>query len=459
MQNLGGNQWKPIDSEFSNQPINGQDIVTTINSRIQDIAHKALIQQLKKYGADHGCAVVMEVATGKIRAISNLGKTKTNSNYRELRNYAVWEKSEPGSTFKVASLLVALEDGKVDTAQKIDTRGGEYVIYGKKVRDSKRGGYGIISIGRALELSSNTGIVKAIYSKYLKRPEDFIDRMYQIGLADMTEIRIPGESAPYIPHPDDKRWNGLTLPWMIFGYGIESTPLQILTFYNAIANNGRMVRPTLWEGTRDHGVMVKNNQTQVMHPSIASERNILQIQDLLEKAVKRGTARNIYTDSLDMAGKTGTCQIDYWDPETLGYQASFAGYFPAKSPKYSCIVVINRPEIAAGYYANIVAAPVFRDIALAIHKMTPQTEIPPKGYWGDAIDHMAKNNEKRRISNYNIAVQKLELGEIPDIKGWKVSDAIQLYEENGWQITLQGNGTVLSYDSEFKNKKIHIRLG
>lgn len=459
MQNLGGNQWKPIDSEFSNQPVNGQDIVTTINSRIQDIAHKALIQQLKKYDADHGCAVVMDVATGKIRAISNLGKTKTNSNYRELRNYAVWEKSEPGSTFKVASLLVALEDGKVDTAQKIDTRGGEYVIYGKKVRDSKPGGYGIISIGRALELSSNTGIVKAIYSKYLKRPEDFIDRMYQIGLADMTEIRIPGESAPYIPHPDDKGWNGLTLPWMIFGYGIESTPLQILTFYNAIANNGRMVRPTLWEGTRDHGVMVENNQTQVMHPSIASERNILQIQDLLEKAVRRGTARNIYTDSLNMAGKTGTCQIDYWDPETLGYQASFAGYFPAKSPKYSCIVVINRPEISAGYYANIVAAPVFRDIALAVHKMTPQTEIPPKGYWGDAIDHMTKNNEKRRISNYNIAVQKLELGETPDIKGWKVSDAIKLYEENGWQITLQGNGTVLSYDSEFENKKIHIRLG
>ena len=246
---------------------------------------------------------------------------------------------------------------------------------------------------------------------------------------------------------------------MIFGYGIQRTPLQTLTFYNAIANNGRMVRPTLWEGTRDHGVMVEKNIIQVMHPSIASEKNILQIQDLLEKAVRRGTARNIYTDSLDMAGKTGTCQIDYWKPETLGYQASFAGYFPAKNPKYSCIVVINRPEISAGYYANIVAAPVFRNIAMAIHKMTPQTETPSKGYWGKAINHMAINNEKKRISNYNIAFQKLELGELPNITGWKVSDAIKLFEESGWQITLQGNGNVLSYDSYFQSKKIHIKLG
>ena len=321
----------------------------------------------------------MEASSGKIRAMVNLGKTDKNEIYRELRNYSVWEKSEPGSTFKVAALLVALEDGKVDTAQKVDTKGGTYTIYGRKVKDSKKDGYGLISLGRALELSSNTGIVKALYPEYKNNPKEFIDRMYQIGLADKSKIQIPGESTPFIPKPGTSKWNGLSLPWMLFGYGVENTPLQTLMFYNAIANNGTMVKPTIWEATRDHGLIIKNHETVIAHPSIASRDNINQIKDLLEKAVRRGTAKNIYSDSLEIAGKTGTSQLNYWDPEKKGYQASFAGYFPAKNPEYSCIVVINRPEISTGFYGNIVAAPVFKDIAMSIHKMTPQINIPTQG--------------------------------------------------------------------------------
>ena len=459
MQNFGGNQWKPIDSDFSFPPVNGKDIVTTINSRIQDIAHKSLIEQLKKFNADHGCVIVMETSSGKIRAMVNLGKTDKNKTYRELRNYSVWEKSEPGSTFKVAALLVALEDGKVDTAQKVDTKGGTYTIYGKKVKDSKKGGYGLISLGRALELSSNTGIVKALYPEYKKNPKEFIDRMYQIGLADKSKIQIPGESSPFIPKPGTSKWNGLSLPWMLFGYGVENTPLQTLMFYNAIANNGTMVKPTIWEATRDHGLVIENHETKIAHPSIASRDNITQIQDLLEKAVRRGTAKNIYSDSLKMAGKTGTSQLNYWDPDKKGYQASFAGYFPAKDPEYSCIVVINRPEISAGFYANIVAAPVFQDIAISIHKMTPQINTPTAGYWNDAIQHVSNKNKSESSLKYNRAAAKLEEGKIPNIIGWKGIDVIELFENKNWKIQLQGNGAVIDFTVEKPKKKILIRLG
>ena len=459
MQNFGGNQWKPIDSDFSTPPVNGKDIVTTINSRIQDIAHKSLIEQLKKFNADHGCVIVMEASSGKIRAMVNLGKTDKDEIYRELRNYAVWEKSEPGSTFKVAALLVALEDGKVDTAQKVDTKGGTYTIYGRKVKDSKKDGYGLISLGRALELSSNTGIVKALYPEYKNNPKEFIDRMYQIGLADKSKIQIPGESIPFIPEPGTSKWNGLSLPWMLFGYGVENTPLQTLMFYNAIANNGTMVNPTIWEATRDHGLIIKNHETMIAHPSIASRDNINQIKDLLEKAVRRGTAKNIYSDSLEIAGKTGTSQLNYWDPEKKGYQASFAGYFPAKNPEYSCIVVINRPEISTGFYGNIVAAPVFKDIAMSIHKMTPQINTPMQGYWDDAIQLVTQQNESEASSKFIRAAEKLEEGKIPNIIGWKSIDAIELFENKKWEIKLQGNGAVIDYKVEKPQKKILIRLG
>lgn len=401
----------------------------------------------------------MEASSGKIRAMVNLGKTDKNEIYRELRNYSVWEKTEPGSTFKVAALLVALEDGKVDTAQKVDTKGGTYTIYGRKVKDSKKDGYGLISLGRALELSSNTGIVKALYPEYKNNPKEFIDRMYQIGLADKSKIQIPGESMPFIPKPGTSKWNGLSLPWMLFGYGVENTPLQTLMFYNAIANNGTMVKPTIWEATRDHGLIIKNHETKIAHPSIASKDNINQIKDLLEKAVRRGTAKNIYSDSIEIAGKTGTSQLNYWDPEKKGYQASFAGYFPAKNPEYSCIVVINRPEISTGFYGSIVAAPVFKDIAMSIHKMTPQINTPTQGYWDDAIQLVTQQNESEASSKYNRAAAKLEEGKIPNIIGWKSIDVIELFENKKWEIKLQGNGAVIDYRVEKPQKKILIRLG
>lgn len=456
MQNLGGNQWKPMESSYTRDPQNGQDIITTLDARMQDAAHRALLYTLKKYGADHGCVVLMEVKTGKIRAMANLGKVPGDSAYTELRNYAVWEKTEPGSTFKVASVLIGLEDGTVDTSDIIDTSPGVYTIYGRNVNDSHRGGYGRISLGRSLELSSNTGIVKALYPKYAKNPEAFIDRMYQLGLADRSGIQIKGESMPHIPKPGDKDWYGTTLPWMFFGYGVLSTPLQTLTFYNAIANDGTMVAPSLWEATRDRGIVTDAYETRVLHPAIASKENIVQIQDLLEKIVIRGTAKNIYTDSLSMAGKTGTCQLNYWDPESRGYQASFAGYFPADNPMYSCIVVINRPVISVGYYANIVAAPVFRDLAMAVYRMTPQTSTPATGYWAEGIQKSHSQSQKTMTQRRQTAIQALEAGRMPDLTGWAAADAIALLEEHGFRIRLHGHGRVQRATRLDKTIELHL---
>ena len=457
MQNLGMNQWKPMESSYTRDPSNGQDIITTIDARMQDAAHRALLKALKTYKADHGCVILMEVKSGKIKAIANLGREEGDTNYKELRNYAVWEKTEPGSTFKVASLLIGLEDGVVDTSDIIDTNPGVYTIYGKHVRDSHHGGYGKISLGRALEVSSNTGIVKALYAQYAKKPEAFIDRMYQLGLADRTGIQIKGESYPHIPKPGEKDWFGTTLPWMFFGYGVQSTPLQTLTFYNAIANEGEMVAPSLWEATRDRGTIIAQHETEVLHPAIASKENLHQIQDLLEKVVIRGTAKNIYTDSLSMAGKTGTCQLNYWDPANMGYQASFAGYFPADNPQYSCIVVINRPMRSMGFYANIVAAPVFRDLAMAVYRMTPEITSPADGYWGDGLLQAHSNGERQQKQRTDAALKALENGVLPDLEGWPANEAIALLESHGYTVKLRGNGRVKKASKQ--NKTVELDLG
>ena len=296
MQHFGKGQWKPLEANYEVEPRDGADIETTLDTRIQDIAHRALLQRLEQFQAEHGSVIVMEVATGKIRAMVNLGCEKGDATYTELRNYAVWERTEPGSTFKFAALLAALEDGVVDTATKVDTDGGVYMVYGKKVNDSQKGGYGVISLGRALEVSSNTGVVKAIYPKYAANPQEFIDRLHQMGLGEKTGIEVNGESKPFIPQPGSGRWSGTTLPWMMFGYGVQCTPLQTLVFYNALANEGKMVRPRLWERTIDRGQVVAESEVEYIRSSIASKENVAKVRSLMENVVLRGTATNIRLD-------------------------------------------------------------------------------------------------------------------------------------------------------------------
>jgi cell division protein FtsI (penicillin-binding protein 3) len=459
MQHFGKGQWKPLEANYEVEPRDGADIETTLDTRIQDIAHRALLQRLEQFQAEHGSVIVMEVATGKIRAMVNLGREKGDSTYTELRNYAVWERTEPGSTFKFAALLAALEDGVVDTATKVDTDGGVYMVYGTKVNDSHKGGYGVISLGRALEVSSNTGVVKAIYPKYAANPQEFIDRLYQMGLGEKTGIEVNGESKPFIPQPGSKRWSGTTLPWMMFGYGVQCTPLQTLVFYNALANDGKMVRPRLWERTIDRGQVVAESEVEYIRSSIASKENVAKVRNLMENVVLRGTATNIRLDSLKLAGKTGTCQLEYWNPERMGYQASFAGYFPADNPKYSCVVVVSRPIKSMGYYANVVAAPVFQDIAVGITRFIPDEQAPPKGYWTEGLENVAQKQSVSSEKQWAEAEADLERGTMPNWTGWKATDALRLLERKGYTVQTKGNGRVRSWNPGVGRKTIMLILG
>jgi len=459
MQHFGKGQWKPLEANYEVEPRDGADIETTLDTRIQDIAHRALLQRLVQFQAEHGSVIVMEVATGKIRAMVNLGRENGDSTYTELRNYAVWERTEPGSTFKFAALLAALEDGVVDTATKVDTDGGVYMVYGKKVNDSHKGGYGVISLGRALEVSSNTGVVKAIYPKYAANPQEFIDRLYQMGLGEKTGIEVNGESKPFIPQPGSGRWSGTTLPWMMFGYGVQCTPLQTLVFYNALANDGKMVRPRLWERTIDRGQVVAESEVEYIRSSIASKENVAKVRNLMENVVLRGTATNIRLDSLKLAGKTGTCQLEYWNPERMGYQASFAGYFPADNPKYSCVVVVSRPIKSMGYYANVVAAPVFQDIAVGITRFIPDEQAPPKGYWTEGLENIAQKQSASSEKQWAEAEADLERGTMPNWTGWKATDALRLLERKGYTVQTKGNGRVRSWNPGVGRKTIMLILG
>ena len=372
---ISNGQWKVLESNLNKDPIDGLDINTTLNTYMQDVVHDYLLEQTEKYEADHSTAVLMEVATGKIRAISNFGRTDQGKYYEKL-NYAVGESIEPGSTFKLMTIIAALEDQVIDTLQMIDTENGEIDFYGFKVKDSREGGYGQINAMDIFRLSSNTGIVKIISEAYKNQSEKFVDRLFNMGLNNSLDIDIKGEPTPKIPHPLDSDWNGLSLPWMSYGYGVSLTPLQILSFYNAVANDGIMVKPTFLESSNKLGALKKNTfKKQILNPSICSKETLSIVKKMLYDVVhhKNGTAKNIKSNNIKIAGKTGTAQVGY-GTDKVDYISSFVGYFPAENPKYSCIVVINKPNKNKGYYGSDVAAPVFKRIAEKISSRNPVIE-------------------------------------------------------------------------------------
>ena len=380
MQKIADGQWKPITTNYKRKPIPGYDIHTTIDTQIQDMVHHELLYQLEKYEADHGTMILMETNSGNIKAISNLGRTSKGKYYEKI-NYGIWESQEPGSTFKLMSLIAALEDGMISPKDSVDTGNGVLKIYNKEVKDSNRRGYGIIPISKAFEVSSNTGIVKMIYDNYKDNPERFVDRLINMKIDQKINIDIKGEGKPKIPHPSDKDWNGLSLPWMAFGYGVSMTPLQTLTFYNAVANNGEMVKPSFIKSIGSFGEdPIYEIDKEIIMPSICSDETLKSVQIMLKNVVEKpwGTANNIYDKNIKIAGKTGTSQTGYASGE-IEYVSSFVGYFPADNPKYSAIVVINKPDKSKGFYGNSVAAPVFKKVAQKIITGIPiEIEISKK---------------------------------------------------------------------------------
>ena len=436
-QSIGKGQWKPIDDFNQIEPQDGYDVYTTLDVNIQDIAHHALLEQLEIYKADHGTVVVMETETGEIRAISNLGKN-ANGKYYERLNYAIGESHEPGSTFKLMALAVALEDRKIDTTTLVDTKNGILSFYGKKVRDSKKGGYGEISVGEAFEVSSNTGIVSAIHEAYKKDPSSFVDGLYRMNLHDSLGLTLVGEGKSIIPDPRIKntRWSGIALQWMAYGYGVSLTPLQTLTFYNAIANGGTMVKPRFIKEVRAIDQTVKVFGTEVINPQICKPETIKKLQALLKNVVEKphGTGHRLYSENFSMAGKTGTCQMNYTNKEQLKYISTFSGYFPADSPKYSCIVVIHEPDKGVGYYGADVSGPVFKKIAQKIYTDAPTVASIEK------LNLKSKSVEREHQDYYEIAQNYKSI--MPNLKGMPAMDAIVILENMGLNVTIIGCGIV-----------------
>ena len=403
-QKIAGGQWKPINDNNEKEPTEGFDIHTTINVNIQDIAHTALLEQLEKFEADHGCVVIIETSTGKVKAIANLGRTEVGTYYEKL-NYALGEAHEPGSTFKLVSMIAALEDKIIDENTPIKTGNGELIFYGKyKVRDSKKGGYGTIPAGKVFEVSSNTGIVKIIHDNYKNNPKKFVNRLYNMGINKPLGLPIRGEGKPKIPYPNDSDWGGLDLPWMAYGYGVAMTPLQTLTFYNAIANNGEMVKPRFIEKI---GVIGESPQQifgkEILNPSICSQSTIEKVKNMMFNVVDKewGTAHKIKDKDFTIAGKTGTCQVDYnRTGKEVQYISSFVGYFPAKQPEYSCIVVIHRPNKLLGYYGSTVAAPVFKKIAKKIYTATPKKVHVDLDQLKSLSPEITENNSENKHNHF-----------------------------------------------------------
>ena len=473
MKKIMGGVWMPINDENELEPQNGYDLYTSIDINIQDVAEYALMKQLKKHDAAHGCVVLMEVETGEVRAIANLSRDD-NGVYSESYNYAVGAKTEPGSTFKLASYMVALEDGYIDLDHQIETGEGVYEFYGQKMEDSKKGGYGKITVEEAFAVSSNIAIAKIIDEHYRSNPQAFIDHLYKIGLNKPLGIEIAGEGEPYIKSADDPSWSGISLPWISHGYELEMTPLQILTLYNAVANDGKMVKPMFVRSVRNGNKMVKELDPVVLNPKIASNETIEKLHAMLEAVVDHGTATNLKGAHYKIAGKTGTAQIanskyGYHSNYGTSYQASFCGYFPADNPKYSCIVVVNAPSRNV-YYGNLVAGPIFKEIAdkvystrLEMHKelkqieYTASTPIPvaKNSYVADLeevykqidVDFIEQSEAEwvmpeTKKDSVILHPKSVKQNLVPNVRGMNLEDAIYLLENMGLAVEVKGKGTV-----------------
>ncbi|RTE53623.1 PASTA domain-containing protein [Arenibacter aquaticus] len=436
-QKIAKGQWKPIGWDNIVEPKDGYDVVSTIDINIQDIAHHALLRQLEKYNAEHGCVIVMETKTGEVKAISNLGRT-TGGKYYERLNYAIGESHEPGSTFKLMSMVVALEDKVIDTSTVVDTEKGTYKVYNRTVRDSKYGGYGKITAAKAFEVSSNTAFAKIINTNYKDKPEKFVNRLMNMGLHRELGLPIKGEGKPVIRYPGDKGWSGVSLAWMSYGYEVSLTPLQTLTFYNAIANDGEMLRPRLIKEVKEWDKTIIKFEKEVINPSICSKETAAKAKQLLKNVVekKHGTGHRLYSPNFSMAGKTGTTQKNYVskDPEVMKYISTFAGYFPAENPKYSCIVVIHEPDKSVGYYGADVSGPVFKSVAQKIYASSPKIDEVDV----DEVDSKELDEAYQRY--YADANKKYK--QVPNVEGMSGMDAISILENLGIEVEVKGNGKV-----------------
>lgn len=467
---IPGNVWKPMTDEFIVEPVPGFDIVSTIDVHLQDVAEHSLRKQMDSLNGEWGCVVLMEVATGYVRAIANLARSK-DSSYVENYNYAVGQLCEPGSTMKLASLMAAMESGVVELNDTINTGGGERNFNGVTLHDSHKGGYGSISVEQIFEKSSNIGTALTVRKAFAGKPQAFLDALHSFGLGVKLGVDVPGEHAPFVYNSvKNPKWSANSLTQMSIGYEVSFTPLQVLTFYNAVANNGIMVRPMFVQEIRKPGGEVKQMSPVVLRDNFCKSEVIASCKKMMEGVgEKGGTAEEAFRNSpFKVAGKTGTCRL--WKNGVYledHYRASFVGYFPADNPKYSCIVVIEDPHGA--YYASKVAAPVFKELAAKIYATNLEihgsnlvksehanlpTFRPGRGKQGRLLGQVM-NLPLRMLDNgsewfypsvennvLSFASMSVKEGVVPNVQGMGMRDAVLAMEQAGYKVKIRGYGHV-----------------
>lgn len=475
MRRVSGSNWMPVDIESQVEPQNGLDIVTTIDIELQDMAEASLRRELIADSADHGCVLVMETKTGYIKAIVNLGRTKKGT-YEEVFNYAIAEANEPGSTFKLASFLVALDDGKVELGTPVVVGNGIAYFAGHKIQDSHPPTASVYTAQQVFEKSSNVGTAKMIYNNYATQPQKYIDGLYRLGLNRALNLQIDGERPPYVKNTKSKYWSDLSLPWIAYGYEVALAPIHLLTLYNAIANNGRMVKPLFVKEIYRNGKLVQKFDPVVLNPQVVSPSTVEKAKILMEGVVIRGTGTNISTPLYRIAGKTGTAQLAQNNKgynqgtRNVRYKGSFCGFFPVEDPRYTMMVVIVDPK-KGKYYGGAVAAPVFReisdrlysrqeDIRYAFRIDTTDVLLPyaHSGLQGDLQEiyqslgyNVSKMNVRAewvkatptssKVLLYPSAVAR---NLMPDVTGMGLKDALYMLEQMGLSVVVNGRGSVVS---------------
>lgn len=500
MQRIAGGTWVPINEDLTIDAQQGRDLITTIDINLQDVAEHALLNTLMANDADYGTAILMEVATGEIRALANLTRTSPG-NYSELYNYAVGESIEPGSTFKLISSLALVDDGYMKEEDVVDAEGGQIRFCNTVMKDSHLG-TGVVTLRQAFSHSSNVAFAKLMQKSYLRNPEKVYAHYKALGLTEKLNLQINGVGAPVVKGPDSKSWSCTSLPYMAIGYELRITPLQLLTVYNAIANDGKLVSPLLVKEIVYSGKPVQRYASKVLNPAVCKPETVKTLRRLMESVVTSGTASELKSDFYTYAGKTGTAVIaadrrGYQAGGAKSYRASFCGYFPAENPKYSCMVLISRPR-KDNYYASKVALPVFKEIAdkvyasaLNLHRElrfvqnNPTEDLPvlalsskhevrsvmnnvglSSHYHNDSISEDQTDWVKGAPQDRSVAFEPVMLkrGIIPDLRGMGVRDALLLLERKGLQVRVEGYGKV-KYQSlnpgtpVRKNQIIQLRLG
>ena len=487
MEKIRGNEWKPVDDELSIEPVPGSDVYTSIDVNIQDVAESALLKQLRDQKAQKGCAVLMEVKTGFIKAIANLSFDPKTETYFEAQNHAVGLASEPGSTFKLASLLVALEQGKVEITDSVDMT-GRYEFYDNYLTDGGKI-YGRNTVKDAFEKSSNV-ISQIIYDNYKTEPQEFIDGLKELGIHQKLGLSILGEGEPLIKESSDPTFTGITLPWMSIGYELKMTPLQTLALYNAVANEGTLLQPQFVKYIKKGSDIQKEYKPRILNASICSKSTLRDLKLMLEGVVERGTAKNIKARGFSIAGKTGTSKIAQGSKGYGNkYQASFCGYFPSKDPVYSCIVVVQGPT--KNIFGSVVSGTVFKEIADKVYAQEFQNEnivlkdtlnrypysrsgdkmsflvasenmrIPVKDLTNESNEWISTRTGKDAIK---IIHKKTQKGLVPNVVGMGLIDATYMLEKHGLFVQPVGSGIVREQSIKAglrinKGQKIILQLG